>query len=158
MPSTAKVKLAFTCKISPRKFWWLLSPPRRVMGLLGHPTANKSPHHQHLNKATNTSNWASRTSYLSLLQSHLPHPNPISHQISLWSHKHHFFFFPFCHKCTLNFPEKLWAALELWHVSTNISLWDFFVFQYSDTSREKKVQGKEVIWPTANPVWHQSQL
>jgi len=58
MPSTAKVKLAFTCKISPRKFWWLLYPPRGVMGLLGHPTANKSPHHQHLNKATNTSNWA----------------------------------------------------------------------------------------------------
>ena len=157
MPSTAKVKLAFTCKISPRKFWWLLSPPRRVMGLLGHPIANKSPHHQHLNKATKTWNWASRTSIFPCFNHTclILIPSPIKSHYGVINSTS---FFSFCHKCTLNFPEKLWVALELWHVSTNISLWDFFVFQYRDTSRETKVQGKEVIWPTSNPVWHQSQL
>ena len=57
MPSTAKVKLAFTCKMSPGTCWWLLSPPSRVLGLLCHPTASKLPHQQHLNKTTNTSYW-----------------------------------------------------------------------------------------------------
>ena len=126
MPLTAQVKLAFTCKISPGKCWWLLSPPSRVMGLLGHLTASKSPHQQHLNKTTSTSNWTTRTSTFVYFNHTYLILAPSPHQISLMSHKTALFF-SFATRELFNFPENFWVALELWHVSTKLSLRHFFL-------------------------------